>query len=171
MGEEAGEAVARVNEALRRWYVAFHDYGRQFGLHLRMHSSDAAALLEITNAETRDAALTQTELARHLGLSANATSTLLSRLEDAGHIERLRSRSDRRVVHLRATPRVHEQVQHFFRDAGRDLDRIMAERPREELESLAILLAALTDELDRHRDPTPRHRTGEPAERSAGAPD
>jgi len=169
MGDETGEAVTRVNEALRQWYAAFHDFGRQFGLHLRMHGSDAAALLEITNAETRGNALTQGELARHLGLSANATSTLLSRLEDAGHVERLRSRSDRRIVHLRATPRVHEQVQEFFRDAGRDLDRIMADRPREELESFATLLASLTDEVVRHRGSALQRRTGEPADASPGS--
>lgn len=150
MDDDLGAAVERTNEALRRWSAAFNDLGRQFGLHLGMHSTDAAALLQITNAEVRDAPLTQTQLARRVGLSTTATSTLLSRLEGAGHIERLRSQKDRRVVMLRSTPSVHAEVEHFFASVGEDLDAILSAYPADELESFSELLAAMTMKLDHH---------------------
>jgi DNA-binding MarR family transcriptional regulator len=147
--EKAG-AVSGLNDALRLWYASFNDLGRQFGFHLRMHSTDAAALLEITNAETRDAPLTPTQLAHRVGLSTTATSTLLSRLEGAGHVERIRDQKDRRVVTLRSTPQVHEEVQRFFQDVGDDLDQVATEYSAEELQSMTEMLASMTRQLDRH---------------------
>ena len=44
------------------------------------------------------------ELARELGIDAGATTRLLDRLEAKALVERVRSDSDRRVVHLRLTP-------------------------------------------------------------------
>lgn len=144
------EAVEELNDALRKWYASFNDLGRRYAQHLHMHGSDAAAILEITAAETRNEPLTQTDLARRLGLSTNATSTLLSRLEDAGHIERHRSRTDRRIVLLQATPQVHQDVQDFFRDVGRDTDQVMLSHGLGELRSLTALVSEMTSELDRH---------------------
>ncbi|MET1005464.1 MAG: MarR family transcriptional regulator, partial [Propionibacteriaceae bacterium] len=111
----ADAQVEQMNEALRAWYAAFSDLSRQFALHLRMHSSDAAALVQIATAEDRGAPLTQTQLARRIGLTTPATSSLLTRLENAGHIERHRSRADRRIVTLKSTQAMHDEIHRFFR--------------------------------------------------------
>ena len=150
MDEEGAVVVERLNEALRLWSATFNDLGRQFGLHLHMHGTDASALLQITTAENRGKPLTQTQLARRVGLSTTATSTLLNRLESAGHIERIRSQKDRRVVTLRSTPRVHDDVQQFFQQVGEGLDRIASAHPVEELVSFTELLTGMTAELEHH---------------------
>ncbi len=151
--------VRRMNQALRAWSGAFGELGRQFALHLRMHSSDAAALVQITTAQDRDAPLTQAQLARRIGLTAPATSSLLNRLEDAGHIQRHRGRDDRRVVTLRSTAAMHEQVHAFFDAVGRDVDRIAGTWPDEQLEAFTGMLTALTGVLDRRIEELGAQRT------------
>lgn len=147
---QAGDQTERMNEALRAWYAAFSDLGRQFSLHLGMHGSDAAALVEITTAEDQDAPLTQTQLARRIGLTAPATSTLLSRLEDAGHIERHRSRTDRRVVTLRSTPTMHDEVHRFFRSIGDDVDALTGAYPADTLSGFTGLITDMTAVMNQH---------------------
>ncbi len=49
-------------------------------------------------------ATTAIELAREACIDAGAVTRMVDRLEDKGLIERVRSETDRRVVHLRLTP-------------------------------------------------------------------
>ncbi|WP_136588102.1 MULTISPECIES: MarR family winged helix-turn-helix transcriptional regulator [Actinomycetes] len=148
--EDVSVLIAQLNAALRAWFGAFNELGRQFALHVGMHGNDATALVHITSAEDRDVPLSQVELGRRLGLSAAATSTLLSRLEDAGHINRHRGVPDKRTVTLRATPAVHDKVQAFFRSVGTDLDSLAATYPPDILASTTELVTAMTGVLTKH---------------------
>lgn len=148
----APEEREQMNEALRSWYAAFSDLGRQFALHLGMHSSDAAALVQITSAEDQGAPLTQTQLARRIGLTTPATSSLLNRLEGAGHIERHRNSTDRRVVTVRSTQVMHDEVHEFFRAVGEDVDEVVSMRPREVITEFTHLVTAMTTVLNHHLD-------------------
>lgn len=65
-------------------------------------------------AEDRGHPLTPARLTERVGLSSGATSTLLNRLENAGHIVRTREQSDRRIVTLRSTREIHETALSFF---------------------------------------------------------
>lgn len=146
----SGASSELLNEALRSWYAAFNDLGRQFALHLGMHGSDAAALVQITSAEDRGAPLTQTQLARRIGLTTPATSSLLNRLEESGHIERHRSSADRRVVTVRSTEAMHEQVHAFFREVGEDVDQLVSRRPSEMVDEFTQLVTQMTGVLNQH---------------------
>jgi DNA-binding MarR family transcriptional regulator len=140
-----------MNEALRSWHTAFSELGRQFAAHLGVHSSDAAALMQITAAEDRGAPLTQTQLAKRIGLTTPATSSLLNRLEDGGHIERHRSRADRRVVTLRSTRAMHDEVHRYFRVVGNDIDLAAAEYSDDTIDRLTSLITDMTKVLDRYQ--------------------
>ncbi|MEU3272506.1 MarR family transcriptional regulator [Saccharomonospora sp. NPDC006951] len=65
-----------------------------------MHRTDLNAVAVIMDAAKDGRALSPTELANALHLSASATSSLLDRLETAGHIRRDRNGKDRRRVEL-----------------------------------------------------------------------
>ncbi|MFI5936727.1 MarR family winged helix-turn-helix transcriptional regulator [Actinoplanes sp. NPDC051494] len=136
--------------ALQSWGRAFGEFGRQFGSQAGMHVTDSDALIQIISAEDRGALLTPSELSRRIGLTTGATSSLLNRLEEAGHIERIRERTDRRVVKLRSTPEVHRRVDEFFADLGTDLEAGMAHYPPQLLLQFAGMVSELTAIMDRH---------------------
>ncbi|MFT3956243.1 MAG: MarR family transcriptional regulator [Piscinibacter sp.] len=58
-------------------------------------------------------ATTAIELARETGIDAGAITRMLDRVESKGLIERVRSASDRRVVHLRLTAAGEEAAAHI----------------------------------------------------------
>jgi DNA-binding MarR family transcriptional regulator len=63
------------------------------------------------------------ELAREMSIDAGATTRMLDRLAAKGLIERVRSETDRRVVHLRLTPEgsaAAEQVPHVLAEVNND---------------------------------------------------
>ncbi|MEH3089031.1 MAG: MarR family transcriptional regulator [Microbacterium arborescens] len=136
--------------ALRAWGAMFGEVGRHFALQAGMHGTDAAALVHIVNAEQHGEPLTQAELSRSVGLTTGATSSLLNRLESAGHIERRRDRADRRVVTLRSSPAVHEQVDRYFDGVADEINRIVDEHRPDELARFTALLARITDSTQRH---------------------
>lgn len=147
-----GKDLDRMNDALRLWYAAFSELGRQFGVQHGMHGSDAAALVHITNAEDQGAPLTQAQLARRVGLTTPATSSLLNRLERAGHVERQRDRADRRVVTLRSTPEMHDRIRAFFQDVAHDVDEVATGYSPASIALFTQLLSAMTEVLQRHLD-------------------
>jgi len=64
------------------------------------------------------------ELAKIMGIDAGATTRMLDRLAAKGLVERVRSETDRRVVHLRLTADGHraaEQVPHVLADVNNEL--------------------------------------------------
>jgi MarR family transcriptional regulator, organic hydroperoxide resistance regulator len=153
--------VERIGTALRGWYGAFNELGREFSAHVGAHSSDAAALVQISSAEDRGAPLTQAQLSRRIGLTPAATSALLNRLERAGHVRRHRDQRDRRVVTLRSTEAMHEQVHAFFREVSLDLDRTAERFPPEIVAACADLVAAMTATLESHLERMTQDRAGD----------
>jgi MarR family transcriptional regulator, organic hydroperoxide resistance regulator len=123
----------RLLEALRNHGTAFSALARQFGVSAGLHITDATALVEILNAEDRGAPLTQAGLGHLVGLTTGATSSLLNRLEGAGHIRRQRDDTDRRVVHLHATTGVDAMVDRFFAPVVDRLAAVMDTYPPEVL--------------------------------------
>lgn len=75
------------------------------------HELTAAQWLPLWKLELGSARTAQ-ELARQMGVDAGSMTRLLDRLEAKGLIERLRSRSDRRVVNLALTAAGKAVVQH-----------------------------------------------------------
>lgn len=90
-------------------------------------------------------ASTALEMAREIGVDAGAVTRLLDRLESKGLVERTRSASDRRVVHLRLTPAgdaVADQVPHVLAALNNDFLHGFSESEWKQLRKLLDRMAA-----------------------------
>ncbi|GAA2614833.1 MarR family transcriptional regulator [Paractinoplanes durhamensis] len=125
---------------LRDHGTLFGELGRQLGIAAGLHHTDARALVEILGAQDNGAPLTQSELSHRIGLTTGATSSLLNRLEAAGHIERVRNHADRRVVTLHATEGVDAMVDRFFDPLIDRMGAMMDGYPPELLDEFARFL-------------------------------
>lgn len=133
----------RVLQCLRAFASVQSELGRVFARSRRLHTTDAAAIVEILAAEGRGRSLTPARLAERLALTTGATSTLLNRLEDAGHIVRTREHSDRRMVTLHSTPSVHESADDFFGPLAQQLTDAISDYSAADL----VLVGELVDRL------------------------
>lgn len=147
----------RLMEELRAYGATFTEFSRRFAAWLALHSTDAAALLEISAAEERGDPLSPARLGARISLSSGATTALLNRLEQAGHIVRSREHSDRRIVTLHTTARVGDLAHEFFGPLSVRLDAMMAQYPPELLEQfeqfMSHLRATMDDHLAEHQQP------------------
>ena len=123
----------RLLVALREHGMAFAEFGRNFGARMGLHATDANAVVEILSAEERGTPLTQAGLAHRVGLTPGATSSLLNRLEKAGHVTRARDSADRRIVTLRATDGVDALLDRFFDPLVERVDEMMKDYSPEAL--------------------------------------
>ncbi|KAB2348628.1 MarR family winged helix-turn-helix transcriptional regulator [Actinomadura rudentiformis] len=148
---EPGEVAAhriRVLGGLRIFGANYTEFTRRFALWLGLHSTDAAALAEILYAEDKGEPLTPSRLSARVSLSSGATTTLLNRLERAGHIVRTREHTDRRVVTLRSSPQIQGPAQEFFAPLARHMDALLAHYPPELLEQFETFLDRLNSTME-----------------------
>jgi MarR family transcriptional regulator, organic hydroperoxide resistance regulator len=144
------EQHARLMEELRIYGSNFNQFSRLFGSWLGLYSTDSEALLEIVYGEERGAPLSPARLASRIGLSSGATTSLLNRLEEAGHVVRSRESVDRRVVTLRSSPQVHTRADEFFVTLANQLDNTMSRYSPELLKSFEDLLVDLRTTMNAH---------------------
>lgn len=141
--ESAPELRDAVVSGLRSYSAVSAEISKRFAGSLGLHPTDATALIEILEAEERGAHLSPARLSERIGLTSGATSSLLNRLEEAGHIMRSRVHTDRRIVTLHPTPGVHEVAAAFFDPLAVRLDAAMSSYPTSLLEEFEALLAKL----------------------------
>lgn len=113
-----------VNE-LRLFGANYAELSRRFATWLKLHSTDAVALVEIFYAEDIGSPLSPARLSERISLSSGATTALLNRLEGAGHIFRTREDADRRIVTLHSGPKVHEYTAEFFGPLADHVDAML----------------------------------------------
>jgi len=90
-------------------------------------------------------ASTANELARETCIDAGAITRMLDRLEAKGLVERIRSETDRRVVHLRLTPAGEaavERVPHVLASVNNDFLADFSERDWQQLGKLIERMTA-----------------------------
>ncbi|QZQ56216.1 MarR family transcriptional regulator [Curtobacterium sp. TC1] len=90
---------------------------------MHMRPTDALAIVEILSAENQGQPLTPARLGGRISMTSGATTLLLNRLEDAGHITRTRGHADRRIVTLHSAKHMHVEAEAFF---GPERQRILA---------------------------------------------
>ncbi|KUL41268.1 MarR family winged helix-turn-helix transcriptional regulator [Actinoplanes awajinensis] len=156
-----------VIEGLRGLAAAQSELGRVFARSMRMHGTDAVAIVEIISAEGRGEPLTPARLAERIGLTTGATSILLNRLEQAGHVVRTREHSDRRVVTLRSTPGIHAAATAFHEPLSRLLGTVLGDYSPADLDRIDSVVSRMRstmhtymselDPPDRSPAPDPRH--------------
>jgi DNA-binding MarR family transcriptional regulator len=101
-------------------------------------------------------AMTPRELSGCLHITPATVTGNLNALEDDGLIERVRTRDDRRVVHIRLTPIGREKVKKWRTVFEGELQEHFASLNEDELRQLASLLARLSPPSQRTR---PRRET------------
>lgn len=154
----------RLNDALRAYGATYSELARQFATSEGLHSTDAIALIEILAAEERGTPLSPARLSEKIGLTAGATSTLLNRLELAGHVLRSRVHADRRVVTLHSTPGVQFIADAFFQPLGERIAEVMAPYSTELLEMFENMLGDLTKTMESYITATTTARVNSPQE-------
>lgn len=137
MPEAGSSGSDEEHERVVRSFTAFaatqKELARVFARSIRMHTTDANAIVQIIEAEERGRPLTPARLAERVGLSPGATSILLGRLEGAGHVERTREGGDRRIVTLHSTTSINASADAFFAPLRQQLGQALGEFTPEQL--------------------------------------
>jgi len=113
------QLVHQLREVALRLDLAASDFARTTGL----HATDVRALIRLLDAERAGVEATPSWLAQQLGMTSQATTAVIHRLEAAGHIERLTSRSDGRSARLQVSDKAVDLGWQFF---GPLLERLIA---------------------------------------------
>ncbi|MFJ5231146.1 MarR family winged helix-turn-helix transcriptional regulator [Kitasatospora sp. NPDC088391] len=150
MGDEVAARHEHVMEGLRTYGGHYAELSRRFAAWLGLHSTDAAAVLEIAAAEERGTPLSPARLSERVSLSTGATTALLNRLEAAGHITRTREHTDRRIVTLHSGPHIQQRADEFFGPLAHRLDAAMSPYPPQLLEQFVRFIADLNAAMDTH---------------------
>ena len=140
----------RIIDGLRAYASGQSELGREFARRSRLHVTDSAAIVAILRAEERGRPLTPARLAEKIGLTSGATSILLNRLEDAGHITRVRGHADRRIVTLHSTSAVHESADAFFEPLHLRLLALMERYPPDQLDLIEEFVTEMRSTVDDH---------------------
>lgn len=113
-----------------------------------LHPTDVQALGAIMDAREP---MTPSRLRAHLGLTSGAVTACLDRLENAGHIRRVRESSDRRVVHLYYASDARRAARAHFRPLAAAAQRAQERFTDAELDVVARFLTAMNEELAAER--------------------
>lgn len=115
--------------------------GRKHGMTHR----DLQAVNAVINAERFSSPMTPGALMSQLSLGSAATSALIDRLGEAGHLVRARSEVDRRHVLLSVTDCARETGASVFGPLALELLQVFARHSSEDLRVLERFVAELTD--------------------------
>lgn len=112
------DVVHLLREVTLRYDLAVGEFAGTTGL----HRTDVRALVRLLDAERAGVEATPSWLAQQLGMTSQATTAVIHRLEAAGHVQRLRSRTDARSTHLQVSDTAVALGWQFF---GPLLDRLI----------------------------------------------
>jgi DNA-binding MarR family transcriptional regulator len=139
--EQSASSVEHLITLLRRFAMESERYIATLGTDNEMHRTDLNALGAIMEAGRSGEALTPGKLSALLRLSAPATSALLDRLEQAGHVRREHSKVDRRRVDLVMTETALQVGKALFQPLAGELRPVIERYPAEQRALVAEFLA------------------------------
>ncbi|WP_220499368.1 MarR family winged helix-turn-helix transcriptional regulator [Microbispora sp. H10949] len=139
MAEETIDPFELMN-LMRRLNVEVDRFAEQFAVDHGLHRTDLDALTVIMDASREGRPLTPGALGAALNLSAPATSALINRLEQAGHLTRHRSTGDRRKVELAMHEQAAALAGRFFAPLGRRMSAALEEFTPEERQVIGRFL-------------------------------
>ena len=127
------EGREALSEALRAYGVEVEQYIHAAGGAEAIHRTDLTALSHAMDAGEEGTQLTPGELANRMGLSPSATTSMLDRLEAAGHVVRSRTSSDRRLVTVTVTDKARETGYRIFSPLAVAFESVMDRYSPEQL--------------------------------------
>ncbi|WP_309080951.1 MarR family transcriptional regulator [Zhihengliuella sp.] len=151
----------RLIESLQRVTVASERYVDSAARSARVHKTDLHALNAVLESERSGEAATASDLARHLGLSAPATTALVDRLQKQGHVERRRDAADRRRIELHTTDLARRTGSRIFRPLALALDSMAGAYTDDELRLIEGFLHRASTTIDEAADGAARRAAEE----------
>jgi DNA-binding MarR family transcriptional regulator len=142
---DGAEGHQALSEALRAFAVEVEQYIHAAGGVEAIHRTDLSALSHAMDAAAEGNQLTPGELAARMSLSPSATTSMLDRLEAAGHVVRSRTSSDRRLVTVTATAKARETGYRIFFPLASAFESVMEGYTPEQLELVERFLTEITD--------------------------
>jgi DNA-binding MarR family transcriptional regulator len=131
-----GELAAALANALREASGQGVLYSQAVSARLGINSTDLECLDVILTRATASAG----EIAKAMGLTTGAVTTVIDRLERAGFARRETDPADRRKVLVRATPAVMEQIAPLFEPMERAASNALESYSEDELRFLLEFL-------------------------------
>lgn len=110
-----------------------------------MHRTDLNALAVIMRHTAKGLVVTPGILGKELNLSSPATTALIDRLDQSGHVDRQRLGTDRRQVQLRMTAKAYQDGSAVFMPLSRHMSTAMAGFSPEELELVIRFMTAMIE--------------------------
>lgn len=121
------EQAAAIVDALRSYVMETDRYISERGGAAGLHRTDLDALTHVLAAAHAGETMTPGALSQLLGLSPPATSALLARLEQVGHVRRAHSATDRRRVEIEVEDQALDVAEAVFRPLGTAMGRMIAQ--------------------------------------------
>ncbi|WP_458115587.1 MarR family transcriptional regulator [Arthrobacter sp. D2-10] len=141
----ADAAPRELMALLQQFTVETDRYVDTISVRDALHRTDLNALGIMMGAARAGATVTPGMLRQALNLSSPATTALIDRLDEAGHVRRSRSSVDRRQVHLEMTEKALATGSRLFTPLAREVEQSLAEFTPEELALLSRMMRKVTD--------------------------
>jgi len=152
MDDEGAAERRRLIVLMRRLSAELDQLGHAFAKKHALHPTNVRAIFLIMEAGLVGAPITPGDLARKLGLTTAAVSSLLERLEQADHLVRRSVPGDRRRVHLEVAPEAMKLAATFFHPLNTRLTRAMEDYSPEEMAAIERFLTDMTREVSGYRE-------------------
>ena len=108
-----------------------------------VHLDISVAQLGVLRLLAETGPMRTTDVAREIGLSASSVTGLFDRLEAEGHIERRRSREDRREVTVLLTDEARRMLDVTHAQIVAEVERLFAPLSDEDIDTITRLIAKL----------------------------
>lgn len=141
-GPEFGHPLIRM---LQEFTLEANRYVDAAGERKDMHRTDMNALAVIMRHTARGIVVTPGLLRRELNLSSPATTALIDRLDNAGHVVRERHSADRRQVQLKMTPKAFREGGAIFAPLAQRMGTALAGFSAEELDIATRFMASMIE--------------------------
>ncbi|MEO3782009.1 MarR family transcriptional regulator [Actinocorallia sp. B10E7] len=145
----------RLITLMRRLNGELDQLGHAFAKKHALHPTNVRAMLLIMESGLAGTPITPGEVARKLGLTTAAVSSLLDRLEQADHLVRRAAPGDRRRVHLEVAPEAMELAGTFFHPLNARLTEAMKDYSPQDLAAIERFLTDMTREISGYREEDP----------------
>jgi DNA-binding MarR family transcriptional regulator len=141
--DEGGQRRLALVHRLRRISVELDLARSAFAQAYDLHDTDVRALIQLLDAGRAGIPATAGWLGSQLGLSSASTTSLIDRLEGAGHVRRARSVHDRRKVEILVTEEAVDLGWEFFGPLLGGMMEAMRPFGAEELDTVERFLDAV----------------------------
>ncbi|MDQ0119988.1 MarR family transcriptional regulator [Pseudarthrobacter sp902506025] len=141
-GPQFGHPLLRI---LQEFTIEANRYVDAAGDRKDMHRTDMNALAVIMRHTARGNVVTPGLLRKELNLSSPATTALIDRLDNSGHVVRERHSTDRRQVQLKMTPKAFQEGGAIFAPLAQHMGSAMAGFTEEELDTVTRFMTAMID--------------------------